>query len=117
VPKNPESDPKVKRSRRPPARTPDERENQLILAAHDLAERQIRAGTASSQVVTHFLKLGSSRERLEQERIKHENELLEVKKEALESAQRVEELYTEALNAMRAYAGQEPLDSGDDYQD
>lgn len=77
--------------------------------ASDLAEDQIRAGVASSQVITHFLKLGSSREKLEQERLAHENELTRVKIEAIESAKRVEAMYKEALDAMRSYAGQEPL--------
>ena len=93
-----------------PATTPEGRENQLVSAAVDLAEQQIRDGTASSQVITHFLKLGSTREKLEQQRLEHENELTKVKIEALESQKRVEELYAEALNAMRSYAGQ-PSDS------
>lgn len=92
------------------ARTPEAREQQLIAAAYDLAERRIREGTASAQEVTTFLKLGSSRERLEQERLSHENELLIAKKEAMASAARVEELYLGALNAMRSYQGQEPLE-------
>jgi hypothetical protein len=79
----------------------------------DLAEKQIRSGTASSQVITHFLKLGSTRERLEQQRLEHENELTRVKIEALESQKRVEELYTEALNAMRSYAGADPMADSD----
>lgn len=95
-----------KKSRRP-ATTPEARENQLVSSAIDLAERQIQEGTASSQVITHFLKLGSSREQLEQERIAHENKLLEVKREALASAKRVEELYEKAIGAMRAYQGVE----------
>lgn len=95
--------------RRAPARSPDARENQLIAGAIDLAEKQIADGTASSQVITHYLKLGSSRERLEQERLARENQLLEAKAEAMASAKRVEELYETALNAMRSYAGQEPL--------
>lgn len=74
----------------------------------DLAERQIIEGTASSQVITHFLKLGSTREQLEQERLQHENELTRVKIEAIESQKRVEELYKEALAAMRSYAGDLP---------
>lgn len=78
---------------------------ELSSYAYDLAEEQIRAGTASSQVVTHFLKVGSTRERLEQQRLQHENELLQVKREAIESQQRVEELYVHAINAMRSYAG------------
>ncbi len=101
--------------RRPPATTPEARENQMVALAVDLAEKQILEGTASSQLITHFLKLGSSRERLEQERLFRENELLQVKKEAMASAKRVEELYETALNAMRSYAGQEPFDES--YED
>jgi hypothetical protein len=100
--------------RRKPATTPEGRENELISSAIDLAEKQIRSGTASSQVVTHFLKLGSTRERLEQQRLEHENELTRVKIEALESQKRVEELYMEALSAMRSYAGDLPAPELDD---
>lgn len=96
--------------RRPPATTPEARENQLIAAAVDLAEKQIREGTASAQVITHYLKLGTTRERLEQEKLARENILLKARSEAIESAQRVEELYTNALNAMRGYAGQDVED-------
>jgi hypothetical protein len=77
----------------------------MVSLAIDLAERQIKDGSASSQVITHFLKLGSTREQLEQQRLEHENELTRVKIEALESQKRVEELYKEALNAMRLYSG------------
>jgi hypothetical protein len=91
--------------RRKRATTPEGRENELVADAIDLAEKQIQAGTASSQVITHFLKLGSTREKLEQQRLEHENELTRVKIEALESQKRVEELYMEALQAMRSYAG------------
>lgn len=95
----------ARQSRRTPARTPEGRENQLADLAYDLAEEQIRSGTASSQVVTHFLKAGSMRERLEQERMRHEVELMQVKKEQLEGQKRVEELYVSALEAMRSYSG------------
>lgn len=91
------------------AKTPEVREQQLVAAAYDLAERQIQEGTASAQVITTFLKLGTSRERLEQERLAHENQLLIAKREAMESAARVEELYLGALNAMRSYQGQDPI--------
>jgi hypothetical protein len=84
--------------------------------AYDLAEDQIREGTASSQVITHFLKMGSTRERLEQERISHENQLMTVKREAIEGQKRVEELYMQALQAMRSYAGQDPAGALDDEQ-
>jgi putative cell wall-binding protein len=110
--------PEDSRSGRRPATTPEAREQQLIAAAIDLAEKQIREGTASAQVVTHYLKLGSSRERLEQAKIAHENELLVTKREAMESAKRVEEMYAEALGAMRSYQTGEPpleMDPDDDY--
>lgn len=93
--------------RRRPAHTPEGREQQLISLAADLAEKQLEAGTASAQVMTHFLKLGSTRERAEQERLKNENLLLSAKIEQMASARRIEELYETALNAMRSYSGQE----------
>lgn len=101
-----------KETRRKPATTPEARENEMVSLATDLAERQIREGSASSQVITHFLKLGSTRERLEQERLEHENQLLAVKKEQIESQQRIEELYVDAIKAMRSYAGDMPLPEG-----
>jgi hypothetical protein len=105
--------------KRPPATTPEARENQLISMAVDVAEKQLKDGSASAQVITHYLKLGSSREKLEQERLARENELLSAKREAMASAARVEELYGAAINAMRAYAGQDPInfdqeEGGDD---
>ena len=98
-----------KTSRKPsrPATTLEGREHQLVSLASDLAERQLRDGTASSQVITHFLKMSSTRERLEQERLQRENLLLSAKVDQLASAKRIEELYETALNAMRTYAGQE----------
>lgn len=93
------------RTRRP-ATTPDGRENQLISLSYDLAERQLADGTASSQVITHFLKAASTRERLEQERLQRENLLLSAKVEQISSAARMEELYEKAIKAMRGYSGQ-----------
>lgn len=105
---NPRGGAKKDGPRRPPAKTLESRENQLISDAVGLAERQIREGTASAQVITHFLKLGTTRERLEQERLRNENQLTTAKIEALASAGRIEELYTNALEAMRSYQGREP---------
>ena len=90
-----------------PATSPEAQENKLVALAVNLAEKQLREGTASSQVITHFLKLGSTKERLEKEKLEAENKLLKAKTETLESNKRVEELYKEALNAMRSYSGQE----------
>ncbi len=94
-------------TRRRPATTPEGRELELSAAAYDLAEEQIRSGTASSQVITHFLKAGSMRERLEHQRMEHEIDLMDVKKQQLEGQKRVEELYVSALEAMRSYSGHE----------
>lgn len=105
--KDQEGGEKPMRSRRPPATTPEGRENQLIALAVDRAEQQIRDGTASAQVLSHFLKLGSTREQLEQERLRHENLLMVAKREQLEGAKVVEELYKSALDAMRTYSGQD----------
>jgi len=106
-----------KKSLPPPSRTVEGRENQLIQAAVDLAEKQLSNGTASSQVITHYLKLGSTKERLEKEKLARENELLRAKTEALQSAKRIEDLYANALNAMRAYGGTKEEDSVDDVED
>lgn len=116
----PNSDPKKSRPRRPPATTPEARENQLIALSVDLAEKQLRQGTASAQVLSHFLKLGSSRERLEQDLIEERIALDKAKRENMASAARVEELYGAAIDAMRIYSGQTPLprsdgDDDDDY--
>lgn len=103
---------------RPPATTPEARERQLVAKAVDLAERQIDNGTASAQVISHFLKLGSSREHLEQKLLKETIELKRAQRENMASAARVEELYEAAIGAMRAYSGQAPLDpDGEDYDD
>lgn len=88
-----------------PALTPEAKENQMISLAVDLAERQLREGTASSQVITHYLKMGSSKERLEQEIMEVQKKLIEAKAESIHSAKRIEGLYTEALSAMKLYSG------------
>ena len=99
-------DPNDKKThRRQPASTPEGRENQMIALAMDIAEERLRNGTASSAEIVHFLRLGSSKERLDQEDKRKEIELKTAKTEALESQKRVEELYMNALSAMRKYSG------------
>lgn len=88
-----------------PALTPEGRENQLISLAVDLAEQQLREGTASSQVITHFLKLGTEKAQLEKEKLKHENALAEAKTEALKSEKASEEFYKKVIDAVRNYNG------------
>jgi len=97
-----------------PATTLEARENQLIALAVDLAEKQLSEGSASSQVITHYLKLGTTRETLEKEKLIEENKLLKAKTEAIESGKRNEELYAQALNAMRTYKGERRDDEYDD---
>jgi hypothetical protein len=102
--------PKKKRS---PAKSPEARENQLISAAVDLAEKQLADGTASAQVLTHYLKLATTRERLEKDKLSKETELLRAKTEALQSVKKIEELYSNALNAMQSYRSNEEREETD----
>lgn len=88
-----------------PVNTVEDRENQLISLAVDLAEKQLREGTASSQVITHYLRLGSTKEKLEKQQIAQKIELDKAKVDNLKSAQRIEELYSNAIAAMRSYGG------------
>ena len=92
-------------SKNRPALSPEARENQMISLAVDLAEKQLMEGTASSQVITHFLKLGSSKEKLEKEILREQKALIQEKTEALKSAKRIEELYSDAIEAMKEYSG------------
>ena len=98
-----------------PGITPEAREDQLISYAIDLAEKQLLEGTASSQVITHYLKLGSTKERIEKEILEKQKELIAAKTENLKSAKRIEELYENALNAMRNYSGNGSNDDEEDY--
>ena len=88
-----------------PALNPETRESQMASLAMDLVEQRLRDGTASSQETTHFLKLVSSKAKLEQERLKLENELVAAKTKALANAEEIKVLYEEALKAMRRYGG------------
>ena len=111
------SEPDDPSRRRRPATTPEGRENQLVSLAVELAEKQMREGTASAQVISHYLKLGSTREVLEQDRLRAENELLRAKVESMASAKNIEKLYVDAIKAMKFYAGGDPEDEYDDDED
>lgn len=88
-----------------PAISPEARENQLIAKAYDLVEQRLDDGTATSQETTALIRLGNMKARLEIEKLKHETELLQAKTGAIESSQRTEALYQEAIAAMRKYSG------------
>lgn len=101
-------------NRKPPAaKTLEAREHQLTSLAVDLAEKQLRDGTASSQVMTHFLKLATVREQLEMKELKLKNDLLVARTEGIASAGRIEEMYSQALSAFSTYSGSAP-EPGDD---
>ena len=88
-----------------PAMSPEARENQLIALAVDCSERQMREGTASSAVIVHYLKLGTEKERLEREKLKAENQLLQAKTQAIEDAKTEQQMYLDAIAAMKMYSG------------
>lgn len=98
------SDNSIKRKRKP-ATTPEENENECIGLAYDLAKKQLRDGSATSQVITEFIKAGSFKRQIELEKLRRENELLRARVENLESQKRVEDLYANALEAMKTYSG------------
>ena len=105
-------------TKRRAAMSPEARENQMISLAVDVAEQQMLKGTASSQVITHFLKLGSRKEQLEREKLENENELLRTRIKALESSEKSEEMYAKVLRAIKEYSGREDVDDGDyDYDE
>lgn len=104
--------------RRRAALTPEARENQLVAMAYDLAETRIREGTATAQEIVHFLKLGSTKERLEREKLERENSLLQVKTDSISATRRDDSFYEKVLDAFRSYSGASPVDDDDDeYED
>ena len=105
--------PQNSQRKRPPATTPEARENQLAALAYDLAEKQLRDGTASSQVISHFLNAVSTRDRLEKELLEKQKELATAKTESYQSSKDIKVLYKEALDAMRTYSGNNRGDDDD----
>lgn len=108
------SAPVVERTKLPPVRTAQARENQLINLAIDLVERQLQDGSASSQVITHFLKLATTREKLENEKLRSDLRVAEAKIKQYNSADELKELYAAAMDAMKGYSA-DSEDEEDDY--
>ena len=119
MPSKKKAQPKEPAKKIRPATTPEARENQLIALAVDLAEKQLLEGTASSQVITHYLKLGTQKEKLEREILENKKQLIQAQTENLQAAKRIEELYSNALKAMQHYSGQDIAgdDEEDEYED
>ena len=97
-----------------PALSPEARENQMISLAVDLAEKQLIEGTASSQVITHFLKLGTTKAELEKEKLRKENKLLEARASAIEDGKEYKILVEDAIRAIKGYQG---LNDTEEYED
>lgn len=95
----------VKNSRTRTPLTPEARENLMISLAMDLAEQQLRDGTASSQIITELIKRGSTKAKIEKELLEKQRDLAAAKAESIKSADRQEELMVEAMKAMRRYQG------------
>lgn len=91
--------------RLPPVATVEARENQVIALAYELAEKQLREGTASSQVIAHFLKMGSEKDRLERQILTEQAKLVQAKTKAIDNAEETKKLFQEAMDAMRIYQG------------
>jgi len=98
--------PRTSKPSAPPARSPENRENQLIEKAYQVVEQRLNNGTASAQEIVHFLRLGTAKANLEKQKLEAETELLHAKQEVMESSKRSEEKYQEALDAFRLYNGQ-----------
>lgn len=102
--------------RQPPALSPEAAERRCIASAYILAQKQLDEGTASPSVIAHFLKMGTARAQLEQEKLRKETELLQTKKIAIEETKNMEQLFAEAMSAMKRYQGH-PEDEEDDDED
>lgn len=100
---------------RPPL-TAEGKEKQMISLAMDCAEEQLKNKTASSQLIVHYLRLASEKNRLEMEKLREENKLLRAKTEAIKSIKSQEELYANAIRAMRRYSGEQVDDEAEDVQ-
>ena len=88
-----------------PGLSPEAEENRMIALAVNLAEKQLMEGTASSQIITHYLKLATVKEKLQNERLMEENKLLRAKTEHIQREEKLEAKYEEAIKAMKAYQG------------
>lgn len=101
--------------KKPPAKSPKARENQLINLAMKLAEQQLMDGSATSQVVVHFLKLATTKEQLENEKLKADLKVAEAKIKHMESQSMANELFEKALKAFSTYAGSKEETNDEDY--
>lgn len=100
-----------------PALTPEAREQQLISLAVDLVEKRLIEGTASSQETTHFLKLATTKAKLEKEILEKQKDLIVAKTETMKSQKRTEEMFEEAIKAFKNYSGHGGEENDDEWRD
>lgn len=112
----PKKGPEPSKPKPPPATTPEGREKQLVAMAVDLAESQLASGTASAQVITHYLKLGTTREQLEQTKLRNETALLQARVDDIKSTAQTADMVANAVKAMSMYQGHEYQET-DNYDD
>lgn len=104
------------RKKRRPALDPKAREDQLISLANDVAEQQMLDGTVSSQVLTHYLKLGTAKAKLELKLLEKEEALIDAKIDKIESEKKQDEMYQEVLDALKIYNGGGDPEDYDDFE-
>lgn len=100
--------------RRSPAKTPEERESQLISKSLNLIEKQIEDGSISSTVLAIYAKASTERDRLEKDRLRNENEVLKKKVESMEAAIDVKNLLEDALGVFRGYSGRSTVENDEE---
>lgn len=83
-------------------------EAKLISLTLQMAEQQLIDGTASSQVMTHFLRLGSIRSKVELEKLRLENNLLTEKIQSEKMGQQLKEMFQDVMESLRDYQAPPP---------
>lgn len=100
-----------------PARSPESRENELISLAYSEAERRLRDGSASSQIITTLLNLASTKAQLEMEKLRSDLRVADAKVNQMKAQEESKELYEEVIKAFRSYSGYSEEEEYDDYED
>jgi len=112
----PNTEDTTKKKRGRPALSPEAVENRLINKTYKAVEERIENGSATAAELIHFLRLGSTKEQLELEKLKKENELLKAKTGAIRSQEETKEMYEKAIRAFGRYSGHQSEEE-DDYED
>lgn len=95
----------------------ESREKVLIELAMDAVEERIRSGKASASEYVHFLKLGTEQAKLEREKLRQENKLLEAKTQSIEQSAEIRTMIDEAMKALSVYRGDVVFEEDEDEED